>query len=70
MPSYDFACQNCGTAYEKRLSMSAYSAREGWECPECGSSEVERRFTAVNVIGGSGPGRTSGTACAPRGGFT
>lgn len=70
MPSYDFACRNCGAAYEKRLSMSAYSAREGWECPECGSDDVERRYTAVNVIAGSGGGRGPDASCRPGSGFT
>jgi putative FmdB family regulatory protein len=57
MPSYDFVCQECGNPYEARLSMSAYSAGEGRECPKCGSTQVERAFTAVNVIAG---GRSSG----------
>lgn len=45
MPSYDFTCQDCGGAYERRLSMSAYADGEGRECPECGSERVERAFT-------------------------
>jgi putative FmdB family regulatory protein len=69
MPNYDFRCQECGAAYETRLSMSAYDRGEGRSCPECGSSEVERAFTSVNVICGS---RTSGGggACRPGSGFT
>lgn len=69
MPRYDFHCRRCGVTYEKRLSMSDYSEREGWECPECGSAEeVERSFSAVAFVGGSSRG--SGPACSPRGGFT
>lgn len=74
MPSYDFTCRDCGASYEVRLSMSAYSAGEGRECPSCGSNEAERAFTAVNVIAGGGgggyaPSSTSGGGCGI-GGFT
>lgn len=58
MPSYDFACQECGATFEVRLSMSAYSSGEGRVCTECGSTRVERTFTAVNVIAG---GSTAGS---------
>ena len=69
MPRYDFRCESCGAAFEKRLSMSAYSDGEGRECTECGSEEVERTFSAVSVI--AGPGRSAeAEACIPRSGFT
>lgn len=66
MPRYDFTCQDCGTTYEARLSMSAYDAGEGRVCPGCGSSRAERSFTAVNVIGGGGGG--GGRASSSSGG--
>jgi putative FmdB family regulatory protein len=77
MPSYDFVCQDCGNPYEVRISMSAYSAGEGRQCPTCGSAKVERAFTGVNVIAGSRSGGggsrdmsgTFGGGCGP-GGFT
>lgn len=72
MPSYDFVCQECGTSFEVRLSMSAYSAGEGRTCPECGSHQVDRAFTTVNVIAGSrtsSGGFSSGGSCGS-GGFT
>jgi putative FmdB family regulatory protein len=72
MPSYDFVCQECRTAFEVRLSMSSYSAGEGRTCPECGSSRVDRAFTTVNVIAGSrsrSGGLTGGGSCGS-GGFT
>lgn len=72
MPSYDFVCQDCDTPFEVRLSISAYSAGEGRECPRCGSPEVERAYTTVNVIAGSrGSGWDAGSAggCGS-GGFT
>lgn len=72
MPSYDFVCQECGTSFEVRLSMSAYSAGEGRKCTRCGSTRVERAFTAVNVIAGGSSGsggRWSGGGCG-NSGFT
>ncbi len=69
MPSYDFVCQDCGSSFEARLSISAYSAGEGRECPKCGSTNVERTFTAVNVIAGSSSsgGSYGGSSCGPSG---
>ena len=72
MPSYDFSCQDCGTAYEARLSMSAYSAGEGRVCPACGSARTTRTFSAVSVITGGRSGgdcpRDGGPKCSS--GFT
>lgn len=74
MPAYDFNCDACGETFELRLSMSAYDSGEGRICPSCGSSDVERAFSAVNVIGGmsrsfdSRPHAPS-PGCGP-GGFT
>ena len=65
MPRYDFTCQDCGKAFELRMSMSAYSSGEGKQCPTCGSGSVERSFTSVNVIAGGSSG--AGYAPAPRG---
>jgi len=70
MPSYDFVCQECGSTFEVRLSISAYSAGEGRSCPQCGSRKVERAFTAVNVIAGSRSSSGSGGGCYSGSGFT
>jgi putative FmdB family regulatory protein len=70
MPSYDFRCRQCGSAFEIRLSMSAYERGEGRACPECGSDEVDRAFTAVNVMTGSRSSGSSGGACCGPSGFT
>ena len=75
MPSYDFVCQDCRDPYEVRISMSDYSAGEGRQCPGCGSTNVERTFTGVNVIAGSRSGGGAGQsmssalggACGPSG---
>ena len=71
MPSYDFVCQDCKSPYEIRISMSAYSEGEGRQCPTCESTDVERTFTAVNVIAGSRSGggsfSSAGSGCGPTG---
>ncbi|HKJ01213.1 MAG TPA: zinc ribbon domain-containing protein [Longimicrobiales bacterium] len=70
MPSYDFVCRDCGAPFEVRLSMSAYEAGEGRICTRCGSTEVERAFTAVNVLAGGrrgGDGYASGGSCRSSG---
>lgn len=59
MPSYDFQCRDCGDEFETRMSISSYEAGEGRKCPKCGSAQVERAFTTVNVIAG---GRSSGSS--------
>ena len=72
MPSYDFVCTECGAPFEVRLSMSAYEAGEGRVCVQCGSTKVERAFTAVNVIaGGRGGGASYASGgCGGGSGFT
>ena len=73
MPRYDFTCQDCGHAFELRMSMSDYGSGEGRDCPGCGSRSVVRSFSAVNVIAG---GSSSAAYAAPprsscgTGGFT
>ena len=67
MPFYDFCCTDCGSTFERRLSMAAYEAGDGRSCPGCDSVDVERAFTAVNVLGGKGSGKD---ACCQPSGFT
>lgn len=71
MPTYDFACQECESPFEVRMSMTAYSEGPKPPCPRCGSKRVERTFTAVNVLSSNrGLGTSgSGSGCG-RGGFT
>jgi putative FmdB family regulatory protein len=72
MPNYDFVCTGCDTPFEVRLSMSAYEAGEGRVCTRCGSTKVERAFTAVNVIAGGRGGSESYASggCCRGSGFT
>ena len=68
MPAYDYVCQDCGTRFEVRMSMSAYSEGAKATCETCGSSNVVRAFTTVNVLTGA-RGATSGRGCGT-GGFS
>lgn len=71
MPQYEFICRDCSAPYEVRLSMSAYASGEGKQCPTCGSTNVERRFTAVGVLTSSRGGASCGTpSCGGGSGFT
>ena len=71
MPTYDYACQACEARFEVRMSITAYSEGAKPVCEKCGSGDVTRAFTSVNVITS---GRSSGSACNPaaceRGKFT
>ena len=73
MPRYDYRCEDCGNAFEVRMSMSEYSEGNKPECPQCGSHAVDRTFTSVGVLTGSRAARgvpaPSPSACG-HGGFT
>ncbi len=70
MPAYDYVCQDCGARFEVRMSMSAYSEGAKVPCETCGSQNVVRAFTTVNVLTGSrGGGASSGASCGS-GGFS
>jgi putative FmdB family regulatory protein len=66
VPTYAYHCRDCDRAFERRMSMSAYSADAAVPCPACGSERTERSFGVVNVLTGSRGGGTS-TGCAPSG---
>jgi putative FmdB family regulatory protein len=70
MPSYDYVCRDCGRPFTLRLSMAAYSEGVRPACAQCGSTNVERTFSKVNVLTGSrGGGGSSAAGCGP-GAFT
>ena len=70
MPAYDYRCQDCGTAFEVRMSISAYSEGDQPPCGSCGSKNVARTFGSVNVMtAGRSGGGSFGSACGP-GAFT
>ena len=46
MPIYEFACSDCGTKFEKRVSFSATSAPP---CENCESENVQRLLSAPAI---------------------
>lgn len=61
MPSYDLICQECGHKFSVFCSISQ---KDQQICPQCKSSNISQRFTAVN-IGGSKNGGSMSSASAP-----
>jgi putative FmdB family regulatory protein len=57
VPIYEFECSKCGTRFEELVR-----AGETAPCPECKSSEVERRFSPIGE--GRVPVGLSGKAAA------
>ena len=48
MPTYDYACQKCGHAFQRVEKISEHGLKKV-KCPECKSTRVERVFTSVFV---------------------
>ena len=69
MPAYDYVCRDCGARFEVRMSMSAYSESAKAPCERCGSSNVVRAFTTVNVLTAVRSGGSKGGSCGT-GGFS
>ena len=70
MPTYDYACEECGHPFEVYVSITEYSRGYKAHCPGCGSERVTREFTSVQVLTSKG-GRntcsqaaTCGKSCA------
>ena len=51
MPTYEFLCQKCQKDFVFSSSVSEYERKkaEGFQCPECGSSEVVREMSSFQV---------------------
>ena len=49
MPRYEFFCHNCKKLFSTVLSLVDYEEGEVL-CPQCGSKEVEQRWSAFTVI--------------------
>lgn len=47
MPTYAYACKNCGHRFEKYQSFSENSLTD---CPECGQSALRKVFDSVGVV--------------------
>lgn len=64
MPIYEYNCRHCHKSFEELV----LSAHEAIACPECASSEVERKLSVFSSPGGrkdeSGIGG-GGCGCTP-----
>jgi putative FmdB family regulatory protein len=67
MPLYEYRCRECGTIFEHLVSFS--ESDRVFACPRCDSRETEKQVSTVASFGAS-DGFSSGSSCAPRGGFT
>lgn len=64
MPMYQYACEECGQEFERRLRMS--QSGETQACPHCGSRETRKRIGAFAVGGGnSAPQRSVSAPSSP-----
>ncbi|MDQ3991565.1 MAG: zinc ribbon domain-containing protein [Actinomycetota bacterium] len=60
MPIYEYACVECGQAFE----LLQPSGTSTGACPACGSQEVRRRISLVAGLVSGGPSpRSSGGGC-------
>lgn len=60
MPIYEYKCEKCKQVFE---AIVIGSNPEAPVCDKCGSSQVTRRISAANTLGGSS-GKTE-AACSP-----
>lgn len=47
MPAYDYACQTCGSRFEKHLSFK--DNLNSVNCPQCGAP-AQRLFSAPTIV--------------------
>ncbi|MHC5054915.1 MAG: FmdB family zinc ribbon protein [Planctomycetota bacterium] len=71
MPTYDYACPDCGSKFEVRARMSEKAKGLEPVCPDCGGKDAVQVFGAVSIItGGKGGGPSpcgpgAGPGCCP-----
>lgn len=66
MPTYEYLCQKCSTAYEEQRTYAQADAPS--RCPECGSSRVRRQLsTFIAYSPGSSLSAGGGCACSAGG---
>jgi len=59
MPTYDFKCKDCSKNFTVQVSIKD---KAKVTCPQCGSQDIEQKFTRVN-LGGISAG-SAGSACS------
>ena len=61
MSQYDFTCHECEADFE--VFSTGFIKDEQKQCPECGSTNVQQKFTSF-LRGGSSSGSASVGGCA------
>ena len=64
MPIYEYACNDCGSRFERYVRSWGESA----SCPSCESEAVEKQLSSFAMAGGRGdagpgPGPMAGGSC-------
>jgi putative FmdB family regulatory protein len=49
MPTFEYACKDCGKEFTIFLSIKEYEANPKIKCPHCNSDHVERKFTSFSA---------------------
>jgi len=62
MPIFEYACQQCGHAFEALVRSSTVP-----ECPRCHATQLDKRLSVVGRVGGSSSPSSMGVAPAAAG---
>jgi putative FmdB family regulatory protein len=69
MPIYEYTCQACGEDFEKFVR--SMSAQNNVKCPQCGSEQVKKGWSAFASTGSSdgsiAAAAAAAAACSPGG---
>jgi len=70
MPFYEYHCNECGSEFEKMLPFS--EANRLPACPECESSNTQKKLSKVVSFGAASSGSSSSasSSCGSHGGFS
>jgi putative FmdB family regulatory protein len=58
MPTYNYACNACGTGFQMRLSYAELDTAAP-SCPDCGSADCQRGLSRISSNSGAGDYRLS-----------
>jgi putative FmdB family regulatory protein len=67
VPTYEYNCGDCKKPFDVRASMAEYSEGLSPKCPNCGSENVARGFSAVNVLTALKESLNRSAGCGPTG---
>ena len=67
MPTYEYNCEDCKKPFDIRASIAEYSEGLSPKCPACGSDQVVRGFSVVNVLTALKESFSRSAGCGPTG---